>query len=149
MEKTMTNRELMKAEALDRLRFFKLHPNVIREFENDEHINISECGGLLYWANDEEQEVINRIENKYDCVVYHGIKSSTDFGELLSLLVVMPSDVGIGIDREEYEFERKFTKDGLKDGYVFSYVVNKTYPDCSELGDIVVKSLAGGLVRVG
>ena len=41
-----------KQEAIARMKLLKLHGNVIREFEKEGIVNLSENGGFLYWLNE-------------------------------------------------------------------------------------------------
>lgn len=138
-------REKAKAIALDRMKKLKLMGNPIKEFAKDGTVNISE-NGILFWANDEQKKQIAEIEEERDVLVYHGIHSMTNIGEMTAYLIVTGFEVS---DDEEAKFERETAEEGLKDGYVLAYVVNHTYPDCSEMGDVVVREQFGGLVRVG
>lgn len=50
----MNNNELkikQKAEALARMKMLNLYPNIIKEFDKDNIVNLSENGGILYLAN--------------------------------------------------------------------------------------------------
>lgn len=44
-----TLHELMKDEAVKRMKILDLHENVIHEFENESKLNLSERQGFLYW----------------------------------------------------------------------------------------------------
>lgn len=50
--------EMMKAEAIRRMKLLKLHQNAIKEFEAEDKLNLSR-GGFLYWLND--------VQKKNDC----------------------------------------------------------------------------------
>ena len=132
----MTRNE-KKAEALKRMRMLHLHDNVVREFEQEDKLNLSEHGGFLYWLNEDQKEVVAQFEEKYNAVVYHVVHDYTEFGELLSLLYV--SD-----ESEEWEYDLE----DVKDGYPYAYVKNLTDDWCSEFGRIGIKSQIGGLMRI-
>ena len=136
-------RKKMKAEACDRMKKLGIMGKIKEEFRRSNRVNVS-VAGILYWADDEQMKAIKEVEDEYDCIVYHAIESKTEFGDLLSCLIVTASEMG---DDEESRMELKQTREMLADGYVFSYVINKTYPEFSELGDIVVRPQYGGLVR--
>lgn len=125
-----------KQEAIARMKMLKLHSNPIREFMEEDIINLSEHGGMLYWLNNKQTEYVKNFEEKYNSVVYHVIHSYTEFGELLAFLYV--SD-----DEDEWEYDRA----NLKDGYACAYVENLDDGFCSEFGSIGIKSQLGGLVR--
>ena len=77
-----------KQEAIERMKMLKIYSQAIKEFEKENVINVSEYGGILFWLDDEQQEMVKRFEEKYNAVVYHVIHNYTEFGELYSLLYV-------------------------------------------------------------
>jgi len=129
-------RTVQKQEALERMKMLKLHENVIREFEKEDLINLSEHGGILYWLDDKQKEYVARFEREHNAVVYHVIHNYTEFGELLAFLYVSSHE-------EEWEYDR----DDLKDGYALAYVENLDDPCFSEFGSIGIKPQFGGLCR--
>lgn len=129
--------EEAKKEAIERMKILKLFTNVITDFKDDDRLNKSEDLGFLYWLYDEEEEVVKGFEKEHECVVYHVILSRTNIGTMYSLLYV-------SLDDEEWEEDRA----DLQNGQVLAYVVNKTDPECSEIGYIGIKPQIGGLVRV-
>lgn len=131
MEKTK-----QKTEALKRMKLLKLHSNIIKEFEKEDILNLSENGGFLYWLTDEQKSYVEDFENKYNSLVYHVIHDYTAFGELLTFLYVSDSEEEWETDREE-----------LTDGYACAYVKNLDDDCCSEFGGICFKTQYGGLVR--
>lgn len=128
--------EEKKTEALERMKMLNLYPNIIREFEKENILNMSESIGYLYWLTDEQQQYVSEFESEHDYLVYHVIHSFTEFGELLTFLYV--SD-----DKEEWGFDRA----DLKDGYACAYVKNLDEEAFSEFGSIAFKQQFGGLVR--
>ena len=52
METTIATREEQKQEAIARMKYLKLYPQVIKEFEKEELVNYSR-GGILYWVEGE------------------------------------------------------------------------------------------------
>ena len=128
--------EEKKKEALERMKMLNLYPNIIREFEKENILNMSESIGYLYWLTDEQQQYVSEFESEHDYLVYHVIHSFTEFGELLTFLYV--SD-----DKEEWGFDRA----DLKDGYACAYVKNLDEEAFSEFGSIAFKQQFGGLVR--
>lgn len=129
--------EKAKKEAIERMKILKLFKNVITDFKDDDRLNKSEDLGFLYWLYDEEEEMVKEFEKEHECVVYHVILSRTNIGTMYSLLYV-------SLDDEEWEEDRA----DLQNGQVLAYVVNKTDPECSEIGYIGIKPQIGGLVRV-
>lgn len=125
-----------KQEAIERMKMLKLHQNVIREFEKEGIVNLSENGGFLFWLDSDQQAIVNEIESEYDILVYHVIRSFTEFGELYALLYVSK-------DEEEWEYDRE----DIKHGIALAYVKNMDDDSCSEFGSIGIKPQFGGLVR--
>lgn len=124
-------------EALLRMKNLKLHENVINEFKETGKINLSENGGILYWLNDDENNMVRQWEKETGNLVYHVIKNNMEFGLCYSFLYVSP-----------YADEWLNDDEDLKEGYPIVYVKNVTDNTCSEYGSIGIKSSIGGLVRV-
>ena len=139
-------REAQKVEALKRLKKLDVHPNVIEDFKNGT-LNRSEFGGILYWLNDDEKEIVDQFEEKTNCLVYHVIKNPTEFGELLTLLYVSEYE-------EEWEQEMADLSepcefaDGQKGYVVMAYVKNLDDDMCSEFGSVGIMSNYGGVKRI-
>lgn len=125
-----------KQEAIARMKMLKLSPNIIREFDKEGIVNLSENGGILYWLTSEQQTMVDEFEAENNALVYHVIHDFTEFGELYSLLYVSKYD-------EEWEYDRE----DLKYGTALVYVKNVTDEICSEFGSIGIRPQFGGLVR--
>lgn len=125
-----------KQEALSRMRMLDIYYPAIKEFEKENVINVSEHGGILFWLNDEQQEMVKQFEEKYNAIVYHVIHNYTEFGELYSLLYVSQHE-------EEWDYDR----DDIKHNISLSYVVNINEESFSEFGSIGIRPQFGGLVR--
>ena len=70
--------EEKKAEAIRRMKMLEIFPETIRQFEKENLISVSEPPfGAFYWADEEQQEVIKKIEKEYNLLVYVGIMSYT------------------------------------------------------------------------
>ena len=126
----------VKDEAIKRMKLLQLHPNVIKEFQDENKLNKSEYGkGILYWIKDEEQQLVNEFQNEHKgYLVYHIIKTETvDLGTVYDLLYVAP-----------YEDEWSSEREELKDNWIYSY----TATEFAECGPIKVKCINGGLARV-
>lgn len=130
-------KERQKIEAIKRMKMLGILPRAIKEFEEDGKVNCSECLGILYWLNEDEQQMVHRFEEKYNGVVYHVIKSKTDIGLLYSLLYVT-------VHEEEWEKDNNDI-DRLE---VCAYVVNHKNPWFSEFGYIAIRNSIGGLRRI-
>ncbi|EAD8646805.1 hypothetical protein AF450_14550 [Listeria monocytogenes] len=147
------SRELLKKEALARMEILKLHKNAISAFRKHDKLLYSKIGRIcfphapgnilkvagLYDTTLEMDEAVRIFEEKGDGwrLVYHVVHSSTEFGELFNFLYVE------GNYQEEWKEDNRL----LEHGMTFSYVVNNTFPDCSEFGTIGVENLSGGLIR--
>lgn len=133
--KKAQNIDIIRNEALERMKILKLHPNVINEFKIENKLNRSEFGmGILYWLTDKEKQLVEDFEKEYEgYIVYHVIKTNTvDFGVVYDLLYVSPQVNEWVLDREK-----------LKDNIVMSYTVT----ECAECGPIQIKMINGGLAR--
>ena len=109
-------------------------------FNEDGTVYYSEHG-ILYWLQEHNNcdnlvEIKNRIERKYGALIYFAILSHTEFGDLLSLMLVT-----------KYEEEWARDLEDLKAGYAFTWTENLDDPCCSEFGSIGFKPRMGGLVR--
>ena len=128
-------REEVKNECLKRMKMLKLHPNVI----NENKLNKSDGPlGTLYWLTEEEQEIVNRIEEKYNLLVYHVIHTySSNLGKLYDLLFITN-------DKTKWKYDRQ----DLEKGIMFSRT-EVLYDDInSEFGCIGIESKNGGVVRI-
>ena len=132
-------RENKKVEAIQRMKKLHIIANAIRQFKDDDVVMISERPfGALYWLDEEQKKMVADFEKEYNALVYMVVRTNTEFGLLDSLLYV-----------SDHEDEWEMDNVDIKAGYVLAYVVNHDCPDFSEFGSIAVKSVGGGLVRVG
>ena len=81
-------REEMVAEGVKRMEILKMMPQPIKEFKEEGKLNLSEHGGLLYWLNEEQEQMVRDWEEAHGNVVYHVIHDYTNIGELLTFLYV-------------------------------------------------------------
>ena len=133
----MTQKEV----ALSAMKSLNILPAYINKFKKDGTITLFERFGGYYIEEDNEPELLKKIkefEAEYGSIVYAVTHTFTQFGELYEFLCI-----------SKYEEEWEYTLEDIKDGYVFSYVWNKTDDYCSEFGTIAVKSFGGGIARVG
>lgn len=133
--KKAQNIDMIRNEALARMKLLKLHPNVINEFKTENKLNRSEFGlGILYWLTDDEKQLVEDFKNEYEgYIVYHVIKTNTvDFGVVYDLLYVSPNE-------EDWLSERE----DIKDNIVMSYTVT----EFAEFGPIQIKLINGGVAR--
>lgn len=129
-------REEMEQEAVDRMRIFKMLPQVISDFSENRLYRSETQIGILYWLSDEEKAMVQDFENRTGKLVYHLIKSHTTFGTLYNFLYVNSNDDEWSADRED-----------ILEGYQLVYVKNMDAGDCSEYGGICIEMRNGGLVR--
>ena len=131
--------EKKKAEAIKRMKAFKIFPETIKQFKTYGLVSCSEppIGGK-YCLDDKQKKVVEEFEREHDALVYFVVSSFTEFGKLDALLYV-----------SDYEEEWEMDNEDIKDGYPLSYVHNYDATWCSEFGSIAVKGISGGLVRVG
>lgn len=130
-------REQQKQEAIKRMKKLGIMEQTIKEFEEEGKVNLSEGPGLLYWLNDEEQEMVRKFEEESNGLVYHVIKTQMNFGLMYSFLYV-----------SEHIEEWRMDMEDLGDNQTLAYVINTTMPDCSEFGTIGIEPSIGGLKRI-
>ena len=126
-----------KLEAVKRLKMLELYPTVVKDFEKSGKIYLSESDGILFCLSEDEKEMVKKWEQEQNSLVYHVVKTNTNFGLLYSLLYVSDTE-------DEWEME----SDDVNELTPFVYVVNKTEPMFSEFGSITIMTKNGGLVRV-
>lgn len=124
-----------KQEAIARMKKLDIYAPAITEFEKENLVNKSEHGGILYWLDENEQEMVKEFEEEYGAMVYHIIHNYTNFGELYSLLYVSK-------DKDEWDYDN----DDLNHNICLAYVKNLDEDAFSEFGSIGIKSQFGGLV---
>ena len=133
-----TNKEMMKEEAIKRMKILQLHKNVLDDFMNENKLNKSDSPlGSLYWLDEEEIKIVKDFEKRHNVLVYHVIHTFSNLGETYELLFVTT-------EKEEWENEKR----DLKNGYAFAQVIVIDYDPNSEMGYIGVESKNGGIVRV-
>lgn len=125
-----------KEQAIERMKKLGIMEQPIKEFEDEDKLNLSEVAGYLYWLDDDEKEMVKKFEEENNALVYHIIKTNTNIGMLYNLLYV-----------SEYVEEWDMDMDDLSEGQALAYVLNKTMPDCSKFGTIGIKPSVGGLIR--
>ena len=136
-------RNEMKNEALARMRILKIHEIAVNDLEKNDMANVSFLGcGILYWPTDKQIELIKKFEDQYNCLVYHGISSTTEIGELLTLLYISQYESDWPTDHEDLKnYDPRY-------GYsIMAYVYNLSNDIFSEFGSVCVKPKNGGLVR--
>ena len=130
--------ENKKVEAIKRMKALDFYKPYINLFEKDNKIFLSEMtGGVYEFDEDEELNAkVKAFEEENDALVYHVIRTMTQFGELYNFLYV-----------SDYEEEWEMDNADIEAGYALAYVWNKTDEWCSEFGSIGVRGKFGGIVR--
>lgn len=127
-------------EAISRMRKLGYFDLSIKEFVKYGRVMINEPPvGCHYYADDDVQlqMAIEKFEREHRALVYAVIRSWTNIGDMDSLLYV-----------SDYPEDWRYDRQDLDQGFTVAYVINWTYPDCSELGSIGFrKTGAGGLLR--
>jgi hypothetical protein len=132
-----------KEIAISCLEKLDIYKPYIRKFKSKAGIPcfFENFGGFYVDQEPEIYEKVKEVERDYNVLVYALTHEFSEIGETWSMLCVSQNPDSIEDYISEVGSRNQF--------YVYSYVWNKTYPDCSEFGDIVVQSFGGGIVRVG
>ena len=133
----MTQKEV----AIQCMKSLDIYKPYIKKFEKDDTITLFERFGGYYIGEDNEPELLKKIkefEAEYGSMVYAVTHTFTQFGELYEFLCI-----------SKYEEEWEMTLKEVQYNDAFVYVWNKTDEWCSEFGHITLKSLGGGIMRVG
>lgn len=120
-------------EAIFRLEKLNLDSEVLKGFQEG-NVYLSDELGNLCKLDKTCKDVIKYLEER-NLLVYHILKTSTNFGLMYSFLYVSDSE-------DDWEYERP-TK-----SYVATYCYNKTIPDYSEFGDIFFEVVNGKITRL-
>ena len=133
------SKEIKKEEAIKRMKALDLYKTYIEDFIDKDQIFMSEMTGGVYEfsENTELVNTVNEFEIAHNALVYHVIRTFTQFGELYTFLYV-----------SDYKEEWEMDNDDIAEGYTLAYVWNKDDEWCSEFGSVGVKGLFGGIVRV-
>lgn len=132
---TKNLKEEQKKEAIERMKMLAIHPPVIQDFKRGQ-LYKSEVYGILYWLDEDEEEIVKEFEEKHNATVYHVVKNSTQFGVLLSFFYV-----------GEHKHEWYLDKQDIKEGRALCYVENLSDPSSSEFGYIAFVPSIGGIMR--
>lgn len=135
MKLEIASNEEMQQEAIRRMKILGLHNNVINDLKKERVLNKSEGPlGSLYWLNEEEKKMVKDYAKQCNVFVYHIIKTYTvDMGSIYDLLF---------FTEEKYYWKEE--RERLKESYALSHTISQF----SENGDIFVKNINGGLVRI-
>ena len=133
-----TTQKEIAIRCLEKLDIYKPY---IRKFSSKAGIPcfFENFGGFYV---DQEPEIYNKIkevEKEYGVLVYALTHEFSDIGETWSMLCISQNPEAID------DYIGSFNS---REYYVYSYVWNKTIPEYSEFGDIVVMSFGGGIRRI-
>ena len=127
-----------RQEAIKRMKMMQILPEAIRQFKDDGAIMVSEPPfGALYYITEKEQQEVAKFEQEYNALVYHVVRTYTEFGHLDSWLFV--SDYP-----EEWDMENT----NIKRNIVFTWTINRSVDWMSDMGSIAFRPANGGLLRV-
>jgi hypothetical protein len=138
--KTHMNTQL-KHEIIRRMKKLNLMDQVINDFKSTELVYRSERGGILYWLDKTELELVSNFEislSKFNAKVYHVIKRYTEEGIAYTYLYVTSSDLE-KFHQEDFDIR-------LKDNSVFTYFDKHNTSYFSEHGTEYIESNIGGLM---
>lgn len=141
-------RTLQKKEAIERLKIlhekYELLENVITEFEKEDTLYYSEYKNkvfpaVLYWVSNREDltELVKKVEEEKEILVYHAILTPTIYGTYFSLLYVSQN-------QEEWEEEKMY----LKESITSAYSINLSDIEMAEFGDIQIAGAMGGIRQI-
>lgn len=140
----MAKETLMRKQAVKMLKLLNVKKPIIKEFETKSRIGLSDQGLGCYLSRNVpwEKEILNeidRFENRTGNLVYHVIHSETQYGTIWNLLYV-----------SKYSDEWSDMMSLAREGLVYAYAYNETYPELSEAGSIKVEAdpFWGGLYRI-
>ena len=139
------NRAYMEKEAVRRLSILGVMKEVKEAFKEgkiyySERFN-KQFPATLYYLdeNKEYKKMVEEFEKKTGYVVYHVIKTSTTFGEILDFIFVSKY-------KEDWEYEFEENNGNF---IVMSMANNLSDENMSDMGSIVVRETMGGLERIG
>lgn len=131
---------LIKQEAIRRMKKLNLMDQIIDEFKSTNMIYKSEFHGILSWLDEEEQKRVKDFETKhqeYNLMVYHVVKDHTDEGPALIYLYVTKDDL-------DDNFQNYFN-DNLKSNIIYIYFDKWNTNYYSEHGTDYFVPMFGGL----
>lgn len=135
------SREDKMSEAIARMNSLNISPEIIRQFEQEGIISISEPPvGAFYHADNETLKRIRKFEEENNVLVYLVVRSHSNSDKMDSYIFVNDYEEEWETDRQEIANPR---------GGIFAYVYNYDIPEYSEFGSIgVQKTIAAGLQRI-
>ena len=134
------NKQQRKEQAIKYLTQLDVYKPYIDGFEKDDQVCVFErFAGFWVYQYPEIESKMKAIEKEYGGTVYAITHELTQFGECYSFLFV-----------SKYKHEWKTLLRSNKNKHqAFAYVWNKADDWCSEFGTVVIKSVGGGITRIG
>ena len=134
------NKQARKEQAIKYLQQLDIYKPYIDGFEKDDQVCVFErFAGFWVYQYPEIESKMKAIEKEYGGTVYAITHELTQFGECYSFLFV-----------SKYKHEWKTLLRSNKNKHqAFAYVWNKADDWCSEFGTVVIKSVGGGITRIG
>lgn len=128
--------------ALKHLKQLHIFNPYITQFEKDGTVTMFEnYGGFYATVNNGEEElfnIINDFQSEHRALVYAVTHEYTEFGECYDLLYI-----------SQYVNDEPMMLEKLDDYFrVMVFTYNKTYPEYTEMGSILVDAQFGGIKRV-
>lgn len=133
----MVTREVMKKEALNRMRKLNLISDCINALKKDDTVWSSQVMGTLYELSKEQQKWVDIFEKEYGGLVYHVIITPTEFGMCFNMLYVSKHMDEWNMDNNDLDILCPCV-----------YVKNLDDEFCSEFGSIQIRPINGGLIRI-
>ena len=124
----------MKEEAIRRMEKLGMFEECIEKFKSGQ-LQISE-NGILFDLSPDVQKMVEQHEKELGYVIYHVIHTYSNIGETYECLFV-----------SQYTEDWLYEKNMITHNIVLAWVINKTYPECTEAGSIQVVNVNGGLIR--
>lgn len=128
------DRGRMKREAIRRMKKLGLNEECIEKFKKGK-LQMS-LQGFLFDLSPDIKKMVEEHEKELGYIIYHVIHSYSNIGETYECLFV-----------SNYANDWIYERDMIKNNIVYAWVINKTFPENSEAGSIMVQKLYGGLIR--
>ena len=93
--------EELKKEAVERMKLLKLKDEIIQEFKERNILYVSNLGGTLTVASDEQLKLIKQLEENKNIVIYHLIHQTTQHRDVTYCLFVDSNKENWKADRED------------------------------------------------
>jgi len=135
------NKQQQKVKAIELMKQLNIYAPYIKAFEESDKVCFFDGFGGGYWAEQEPElyQKFKDFEKERNCTVYAITHEYMIFGECYSFLYV-----------PKYKQDwNGLVKSNGKEHQCFAYVWNKDDEWCSEAGTIIVKSIGGGIKRIG